>query len=970
MPRTRKAATALARPEPMTAAHVVPRVRRVPVPTRINARALPRRAPAAVTTEQLKTIFFSRQPPEQDLYRTRYGRALNLDRIEQALTAADWGNMRQLTDLSRETVDTDPHLAAVLNKRFGSIAALPWEVNPAHGEGIDRDKARRFADIVRGQLRQLPNFSQSIQQIAWGLFDGRAALEIEWLMAPVLPGTTIPEGVTWLVKNLGWIHPRRLHFGPEREIRIYDGFYAGSFAEVGLALNDVPLKFIQFAPQLFGDYPEREGLARRSLYWSFFKRFGARERQVLMELFGKPWRWLEVLEDSTADRDDLRDADDIMQNLGGQVSARFPRGTKFQVSQPAKGAGEVHAAVIEESDKQISKLVLGQTGTTDGMAGGLNNSQALVMQDEQLMILMRDATSVSEAVETYLTDAIIELNFGPEELSHAPHFRLRSDVPLDRKAELERLQLALQTGIEIPVSEAYEVSGFRPPREDEAIIKMDYPPTHPFAVQAPAERPIIVYPSTAKLPPRKVQPISPAGEGGLPEPKMSPAAPAPGNGRNGGETGAAPAVTPGLQPAEGEGEGEAATATAQQVTAPFGGFEDFDDCLRTMREQGHGEEAAASICGALKREVEGAAGQIIQSAHPADRGVLMNTLLADAEFDHPACEDRRIELQAGADDDDATALTDDVPLMVRRSRQPDTVNGSPEVLIAKGVTDGARQTAKIGQAIIDATEGLEDPGQIIEAIDMAGEDVNLHPLTRSIERRILQGLMLGALDAQFEDESGQPVKPATFQVETDPKFVDRPLREAVNWFRSRAPVDRMTWDRLSAAAQRRAFTVAQQANTQIIGKVKNALQSFIRRGKQLKTWKAFAEQHLEAAGFTPANPSHVETIFRTNVMNAHNSGRLARQTQPAVLRLRPFWQVRTVDDSRRRQTHGDADGKVLRKTDPWWTTAYPPFGFNCRCRVVSLSQKDVDARGLRVSTGADMPALPDPGFTSGTPSML
>lgn len=968
MPRQRKAATALARSEPvaMIAAQVVPKVRRIPIrAARVNARALPRRAPANVTTEQLKTILFSQRPPEQDLWRTRYGRALNLDRIEYALNAADNGSMKPLTDLSRETVDTDPHLAAVLNKRFGSIAALPWEVNPAQGKGIDREKARQYAEVVRDQLQQLPNFSQSIQQLAWGLFDGRAALEIEWLMTPTLPGATMPEGVTWMVRNLGWIHPRRIQFGPERELRIYDGLYAGDFVEVGLALNDVPLKFVQFTPQLFADYQEREGLARRALYWSFFKRFGARERQILLELFGKPWRWLEVDEDSTADVNDLNDADDIMQNLGGQVSARFPRGTKFQVIQPAKGAGEVHAAVIEESDKQISKLVLGQTGTTDGMAGGLNNSQALVMQDEQLMILMRDATSISEAIETYLTDAIIELNFGPEELAHAPIFRLRSDVPLDRKAELERLQLALNSGIEVATAEAYAVSGFRVPKEDESVISISYPPAHPYAVQAPAERPIIVHPESATLPKRKVQPITPVGEGGLEAPP-APTGPPQNPPTNGGEGEGSPPVTPGLQSPPGGAEGGVAQAQADHITAPFAGFADFDDCVRKMREQGHDSEAAANICGALKREVEGEAGKIIRSAHPADRAVLLNTMLADIQLDLPMC----VALQVGEDADDATAL-EDVPLMVRRSRQPDTVNGSPETIIAKGVKDGARETAKIGQHIIDLTEGLDSAEAINQAIDNAVGDVNLHPLTRTVQRRILQGLMLGALDSQFEDETGQPIaQPATLQAEVDPKFVDRPIRDAVNYFRTREPVDRMTWDSMNAAAQRRAFTVAQQANLTIVGKVKSALQSFVRRGKQLKTWKAFAEQHLEAAGFTPVNPSHVETIFRTNVMNAHNSGRLARQTQPVVLKTRPYWQVRTIDDSRRRVNHGLADGKTLKADDPWWNIAYPPFGFNCRCRVVSMSQKDVDARGIRISTGADMPALPDPGFTSGRRSML
>ena len=119
------------------------------------------------------------------------------------------------------------------------------------------------------------------------------------MLTPLIPNLPVPVhpdfgSVNWMIKDLGWIHPRRLHFGPERELRVYDDLVAGNFAEHGIALRDERLKFIHWTPQLFGDYPEREGLARRALYWSFFKRFSARERMILLELFGKPWRWLEV----------------------------------------------------------------------------------------------------------------------------------------------------------------------------------------------------------------------------------------------------------------------------------------------------------------------------------------------------------------------------------------------------------------------------------------------------------------------------------------------------------------------------------------------------------------------------------------------------------------------------------------------------------------------------------------------------
>lgn len=43
---------------------------------------------------------------------------------------------------------------------------------------------------------------------------------------------------------------------------------------------------------------------------------------------------------------------------------------------------------------------------------------------------------------------------------------------------------------------------------------------------------------------------------------------------------------------------------AKPIGKPFAGFDDFDDCLSTMQEQGHDEEVARRICGQLQEEHE------------------------------------------------------------------------------------------------------------------------------------------------------------------------------------------------------------------------------------------------------------------------------------------------------------------------------------------------------------------------------
>ena len=44
------------------------------------------------------------------------------------------------------------------------------------------------------------------------------------------------------------------------------------------------------------------------------------------------------------------------------------------------------------------------------------------------------------------------------------------------------------------------------------------------------------------------------------------------------------------------------------------------------------------------------------------------------------------------------------------------------------------------------------------------------------------------------------------------------------------------------------------------------------------------------------------------------------------------------------------DGKVYRKDNPIWGRIYPPNGFNCRCRVISLTKEDMQEFGFKAST--------------------
>lgn len=90
--------------------------------------------------------------------------------------------------------------------------------------------------------------------------------------------------------------------------------------------------------------------------------------------------------------------------------------------------------------------------------------------------------------------------------------------------------------------------------------------------------------------------------------------------------------------------------------------------------------------------------------------------------------------------------------------------------------------------------------------------------------------------------------------------------------------------------------------------------------------------------------------FRVMTAQAMAAGRW-RQIQRLKAR-RPWLRYITAGDHRVRDAHKAWHGIILHADDPWWHTHFPPNGFNCRCHVQQLSDRDLERYELAVTPDA------------------
>lgn len=185
---------------------------------------------------------------------------------------------------------------------------------------------------------------------------------------------------------------------------------------------------------------------------------------------------------------------------------------------------------------------------------------------------------------------------------------------------------------------------------------------------------------------------------------------------------------------------------------------------------------------------------------------------------------------------------------------------------------------------------------------------------------------------------------------------------ALKYFKSKKNQTSWNWYDIWQDCHKRAFTVAKAMNGHILQDIRTAVEKALENGKTFQQFKKELKPTLQKRGWwgqiitvdKEGNAEKVQlgsnyrlkTIYRVNMQTAYQTGRY--QTQIENTDNRPYWQYVAVMDSSTRPEHAMLNGLVFRYDDPFWNSFYPPNGWNCRCRVVALSNRNILKNNLTV----------------------
>ena len=191
---------------------------------------------------------------------------------------------------------------------------------------------------------------------------------------------------------------------------------------------------------------------------------------------------------------------------------------------------------------------------------------------------------------------------------------------------------------------------------------------------------------------------------------------------------------------------------------------------------------------------------------------------------------------------------------------------------------------------------------------------------------------------------------------------------AVEWLKAKG-VTAENYRNLTASEIAKVYTIARISDLEMLNDIKQSMITAADNGQSYQNWRKDILQHLQNKGWLHPNghngkdiidpqtgevfgaPRRLETIYRTNMQSAYMAGQY--QGYMANIGERPYWMYDAVGDSRTRPAHAAMDGLVYRYDDPFWATFYPPNGYNCRCSVMALAERDLAKYGVALSESGE-----------------
>ncbi|MGB3409119.1 MAG: DUF935 family protein, partial [Jannaschia sp.] len=368
-------------------------------------------------------------------------------RLAAILRDADAGNPVRYLEMAETIEERDPHYLGIMGTRKRSVAQLDITVEEAGDSQFDVDRAEEVRDWL-----QRDELADELFAVLDAIGKGYSFTEIIWDYSA---GEHRPA-------QLEYRDPRWFSFARE------DLSTPTMLADDGTEAPLAAFKFIHARFQAKSGLPARGGLARVGAWGWMFKAYSQRDWAIFTMTYGQPVRlgkW-----GPGASDEDKRTLFRAVSDIAGDCAGIIPDTMSIEFIETGNltAGSDLYLKRIDHLDQQMSKAVLGQTATTDAIAGGhaVGKEHRTVQED----IERADAKQLASILNRDLIRPWVTLNWGA--LVRAPRIKIGRTEQEDLELLIKAYPVLVKLGLPISLEETRDKFGLKKPDGKEPILVM------------------------------------------------------------------------------------------------------------------------------------------------------------------------------------------------------------------------------------------------------------------------------------------------------------------------------------------------------------------------------------------------------------------------------------------------------------------------------------------------------------------
>lgn len=364
----------------------------------------------------------------------------------------------------------DGHAYSVLQKRYMAVIGREWEVKPASKDAIDV----KAADLVKAQLESLSSRSQFEENgeailTTGGGFD-HTCFD---LLSAILYGFA-PAEIMW-DQDGSEIYPAEIRSKDLRRFAFVAGErgYKLRLLTFENAFDGVPVPPRKFIVHRFASLPTEDpyglGMGTRLFYPVYFKRNSVKFWLVFNDKWASPTAVGRYPRNATPEQRDR-----LLQMLGAIATDSgiiIPEDMQVEFLEAQRsGTVSTYKDLVDFCDGEVSKAVLGETGTTDQRGSGGSRARDQVGNEVRIEVAKADADLLSETLNRTLIPWIVGLNLPDAKPPKVWRKFPELEDKFDRSGEASIVSMLTQAGFKPTtkwVAERFEIEIEEQPPEAE-----------------------------------------------------------------------------------------------------------------------------------------------------------------------------------------------------------------------------------------------------------------------------------------------------------------------------------------------------------------------------------------------------------------------------------------------------------------------------------------------------------------------